>query len=246
MRRGGSIVLALCVAGTAGAAAPPARAEIKHKVEEGRIVITNMPDKRRITKAELHGEGARRVSAGERPATASPPNIAGYIDDAASRYGFDPALIRAVVAAESAFDRMAVSKKGARGLMQLMPETARRFGVQDVHDPEANLEAGVVYLRELVGRFGGDVTLALAAYNAGPEAVARYGGVPPYEETRKYLVNIRDYYGENLDEGDWSSRETEIHIVNVEKGGVPHFSNLPTRRLVGGRARPKGEKGSSE
>lgn len=243
MRRAGSIILALCAAGVC---LPPAHAEIKHKVEEGGIVITNMPDKRRITRRELREAASRRASRPEGDVPASPPSLAGYIDDAASRYGFDPALIRAVVAAESAFDRMAVSKKGARGLMQLMPETARRFGVRDMHDPEANLEAGVVYLRELVGRFGGDVTLALAAYNAGPEAVARYGGVPPYEETRKYLRNIQDYYGDDLDEGDWSSRESAIHIVNVEKGGVPHFTNLPTRRLVGGTARPKGETGKPE
>jgi len=242
VRRAVSILLFL---GAAGAAPPPATAEIKHRLEEGQVVVTNMHVKRKILRAGPAGGAAGRPGT-DASNSGSRPSIDGYIDGAATRYGLDPGLLRAVVAAESAFDHLAISKKGARGLMQLMPETARRYGVRDVHDPEANLEAGVVYLRELIGRFGGDVTLALAAYNAGPEAVARYGGVPPYEETQSYLSRIRSYYGDDLNAGDWSSRGSGIHVVAVEQGGVPHFTNLPSRRLVRGPASSKRGTGSAE
>ncbi|RMF83253.1 MAG: lytic transglycosylase domain-containing protein, partial [Nitrospirae bacterium] len=112
---------------------------------------------------------------------------------AAAAAGLDPELVHAVVAAESGYDPRAVSPRGAVGLMQLMPETARRLGVDDPFDPEANLFAGCRYLRALWDRFG-DLTLALAAYNAGPDRVARLGAVPPFAETRAYLDRIRRRY----------------------------------------------------
>lgn len=112
--------------------------------------------------------------------------------EAARRYGLAPELVAAVVRAESAFDPRAVSIKGARGLMQLMPATASRFGVPpgEIHDPERNLDAGTRYLAWLLDRFDGDVVLALAAYNAGEGTVDRYEGVPPYRETRDYVRRI--------------------------------------------------------
>jgi len=111
---------------------------------------------------------------------------------AAKRYHVNPAVVAAVVRWESAFDPRAISRKGARGLMQLMPATARRFGVgpEDIFDPARNLDAGVRYLRWLLDRFEGDLPLALAAYNAGEGTVDRYGGVPPYRETRSYIRRI--------------------------------------------------------
>lgn len=114
------------------------------------------------------------------------------IYEAARRHGVDPRLVAAVAGAESAYDVRAVSHKGARGLMQLMPATARRFGVTEdrIHDPEANVDAGTRYLAWLLDRFDGDLALALAAYNAGEGTVDRYGGVPPYRETRGYLQRI--------------------------------------------------------
>ncbi|MFQ5735263.1 MAG: lytic transglycosylase domain-containing protein [Thermodesulfobacteriota bacterium] len=112
----------------------------------------------------------------------------------AARYGIDPALVRAVVKAESDYDAGAVSAVGARGLMQLMPETARRMGVKDIHDPEDNIEGGIRYLSRLLERFDWKVPLALAAYNAGEGAVERYGGVPPYEETRAFVSKVMEYY----------------------------------------------------
>lgn len=114
------------------------------------------------------------------------------IFSAARRHRVNPAVVAAVVWAESAYDPHAVSYKGARGLMQLMPATAERFGLrlEETFDPERNLDAGVRYLSWLLDRFDGELALALAAYNAGEGTVDRYDGVPPYRETRKYLQRI--------------------------------------------------------
>jgi soluble lytic murein transglycosylase-like protein len=109
---------------------------------------------------------------------------------AAGRYGVDPALVRAVIHAESAFRPAAVSSKGALGLMQLMPDTAREMGVTDALSPEENIHGGVRYLAALLRRTGGNTRLATAAYNAGPGAVERHNGVPPYEETRTYVKRV--------------------------------------------------------
>ena len=109
---------------------------------------------------------------------------------AARRHSLDPDLVQAVVAVESGFRPDAVSPKGAQGLMQLMPYTARALGVKDSFDPAANLEGGTRYLRALIARYNGDVTRALAAYNAGEGAVARHGGVPPYPETMAYVRKV--------------------------------------------------------
>jgi len=111
----------------------------------------------------------------------------------AERYKLNPYLVADVVQVESAFNPRAISRKGARGLMQLLPATARRFGLQrkkDLFNPQKNLEAGVKYLKWLSGRFSGDAARVLAAYNAGEGAVDRFGGVPPYQETRDYVTRI--------------------------------------------------------
>ncbi len=114
------------------------------------------------------------------------------IDAASARFGLDPALLRAVIHAESAFNPYAVSDRGARGLMQLMPDTASEMGVRDVFDPTQNIEGGARYLAQLMRDFGGDVTLATAAYNAGPAAVRKYDDrVPPYDETQLYVKRVR-------------------------------------------------------
>ncbi|MBI5811058.1 MAG: lytic transglycosylase domain-containing protein [Deltaproteobacteria bacterium] len=111
-----------------------------------------------------------------------------------ARHGVDPALVRAIVKAESDFDASAVSIAGARGLMQLMPETARITGVRDMHDPEENIDGGIRHLSGLLKKFGFNVPLAVAAYNAGENAVIKYGAVPPFEETRGYVKKVLYYY----------------------------------------------------
>ncbi len=112
------------------------------------------------------------------------------VNDASDRYRLDPDLVTSVIKAESAFNARAVSPKGAQGLMQLMPGTASQLGVPNAFDPQANVEGGTKYLRELLELYNFDLVKALAAYNAGPEKVERFGGVPPYYETRAYVARI--------------------------------------------------------
>jgi soluble lytic murein transglycosylase-like protein len=114
---------------------------------------------------------------------------------AANQTDVEPALIHAVIAVESRHNPRAQSKKGAFGLMQLMPETSRRFKVLDKYDPKQNILAGAQYLRELINLFNGDISLSLAAYNAGPAAVQKYGRkIPPYKETMEYVPKVMKYY----------------------------------------------------
>jgi soluble lytic murein transglycosylase-like protein len=115
---------------------------------------------------------------------------ANFIHASAQKHGVDANLIAHVIAAESNFDAKAVSRKRALGLMQLMPETAVRYAVVNVFDPAQNIEAGTHYLKDLLARYKGNVRFALAAYNAGPEMVDRYGGVPPFPETQNYVRQI--------------------------------------------------------
>ena len=117
-----------------------------------------------------------------------------YIRQAASLYQIPEELVRAVIQVESNFDPRAVSTANARGLMQLIPETAERMMVRDVHDPRQNIFGGVRYLRVLANLFNGDLELTVAAYNAGEGAVIRHGGIPPYEETEQYVVKVLGYY----------------------------------------------------
>lgn len=119
------------------------------------------------------------------------PVLARYLEDAASRHSVDAGLVRAVAWQESRFRSNAVSPKGAIGIMQLMPATAAQLGVNP-HDPQQNINGGVAYLRSLLTQFNGDIRLALAAYNAGPGAVLRYGGIPPYRETQNYVKSIAE------------------------------------------------------
>jgi len=116
------------------------------------------------------------------------------VEAAAARYRVDADLITSVIAVESNFDPKALSPKNARGLMQLLPETAERMGVQNIYDPQENINAGTRYLRELLQRYNSNLALALAAYNAGPERVEQYGRVPPFEETLSYVRRVKRSY----------------------------------------------------
>jgi soluble lytic murein transglycosylase len=134
--------------------------------------------------------GGDIVLAAERP-TWERRSIHALIREAATTYGIDAALVRAVVWVESRYDVYAESPRGARGLMQLTADTAREMGVKDAFDPRQNVFGGVKYLSRLIKQHDGDVALALASYNAGPETVRRFGGVPPFSETTQYLTRIR-------------------------------------------------------
>jgi soluble lytic murein transglycosylase len=120
----------------------------------------------------------------------------GIIAQASQRFKVDPSLVKALIKAESDFDNRAVSNKGAEGLMQLMPETANAMEVANPFSPEENIFGGTRYLSLLLDRFKNDKILALAAYNAGPEAVDTYGGVPPFPETKSFVAKVLDYYEE--------------------------------------------------
>jgi soluble lytic murein transglycosylase-like protein len=126
--------------------------------------------------------------------TTGDAKVDSFIAESGKRNGVDPVLLYAIMHRESSFKRYAVSYKGARGLMQLMPATAVRFGVRNIFDPAQNVEGGARYVRFLLDRFGGDVRLALAGYNAGEGAVDKYQGVPPYRETQEYVRRIGERY----------------------------------------------------
>lgn len=122
--------------------------------------------------------------------------ISRYIEEAAAKHHLEPALLRAIIRVESAYNYEAVSRVGARGLMQIMPHTARALGAEKALDsskPKHNILAGARLIRKLINRYQGKIKLALAAYNAGPTAVAKYGGIPPYKETKNYVKKVLRY-----------------------------------------------------
>lgn len=152
---------------------------------------------RHFTNVPNHN-GYRRVIRSNEPQPSRPTNSRSAYEDliraAAKRHSMDPNLIRAVIKVESDFNSNARSHKGAMGLMQLMPETARLHNVVDILDPRDNIEGGSKHLKLLLARFQGDLELALAAYNAGTGAVEKYGGIPPFAETRDYVQRVLRHY----------------------------------------------------
>jgi soluble lytic murein transglycosylase-like protein len=196
--------LAPIVALVVAAAAPRADAEIALLANGSTLKVTTYRLDGTTMLLSLKGGGEVGVAATEvrgfvpdevvEAVTAVPvtgtKDLGAMAAEAAQRHGLDPDLVRAVVAVESGFRPDAVSPKGAQGLMQLMPRTARSLGVKDAFDPADNLDGGARHLRALVTRYGGDVKRALAAYNAGEGAVARHGGIPPFPETRAYVRKV--------------------------------------------------------
>ncbi len=170
--------------------------------------------------------------------------IDSYVVDSSSRYGIDPLLIYSQMHQESSFQLKATSNKGARGLMQLMPATARRFGVSNIYDPQQNIDAGVRYMRWLLDTFEGDVSLALAGYNAGEGAVWKYGNsIPPYDETRNYVSRILNKYQtiRNPNTAKGATRVTLAQVQKFDKKGSAstklYERNTITVRLPDGRLR---------
>jgi len=173
--------------------------------DSGAVHLTNVPEDRRYAVLIPSSSPARTVPAAGLAAAASSSAARNamadrpfktLVDIASASAGIDSALLHAVITVESNYNPRAVSKKGAAGLMQLMPETARRYNVADVFDPAQNIRAGAQYLADLMKMFGNNVRLALAAYNAGEGAVVKYGmQVPPYPETVAYVPKVIDYYG---------------------------------------------------
>jgi Transglycosylase SLT domain len=147
------------------------------------------------------------------------------IDQAAARHNVDPNLVRALVKVESNFNPNAVSRKGAMGLMQLMPQTARQLNLKNPFDPQQNIDAGVRHLKQLLDNYGGDVRLSLAAYNAGSGAVARSRGVPNFAETRNYVRRITSLYGGGLGSSYFGSASREPVRVGRDSRGVLYISN---------------------
>jgi soluble lytic murein transglycosylase-like protein len=165
-----------------------ARADVYRYVDEqGTSHFTNIPDNRKFKIWIRENRVLLKPGLGNAKYDA-------LIEAAANRHNIDYALIKAIIKAESNFDHRAVSPKGAQGLMQLMPQTASSLQVMDSFEPEANIDGGVRYLRYLINIYGGDLHLALAAYNAGEKAVAKHRGVPPFAETRTYVRRVLDHY----------------------------------------------------
>ena len=165
--------------------------------ERGRVVITNQkrsPLGQHGTLSFLSGSLSAAPPAG-RSRVQPPPQIGAWLKEEARQRGVDEQLVLAVARAESGFNPRAVSPKGAVGVMQLMEDTARMYGVTDRFDAQANIRAGVAHLRYLLDQYSGDWDRTLAAYNAGQEAVRRHGGIPPYRETRAYVRTILAWMG---------------------------------------------------
>jgi soluble lytic murein transglycosylase len=174
----------------------------------GPVEVTVRPDGLKLIRNEPGEARARRFAT--RLVAAPDPELADLLDRYAFERELDPRLVRAVVQVESGYNRLALSNKGAAGLMQLMPETARDLAVDDPWDAEQNVRGGTAYLRRLLDRFGGDLELALAAYNAGPQAVEVHAGVPPYAETRAYVQRIFCLLDDACTSGEREGRPVEL------------------------------------
>jgi len=146
------------------------------------------------------------------------------IEAKSKEYNMKTSLIKAVIRTESDWDAVAVSKKGAMGLMQLMPATARDMDVKNLFDPEENIEGGIKYLRYLLNKFNGDLSLALAAYNAGPKTVERFRGIPPIPETQRYVKRILSIYNAN---GSNSNEAPAIIYKVIHNDGTVLYTNTP-------------------
>lgn len=167
----------------------------KYEDTDGVVHFTDSPTDRRfkIFMRDIQKDRKLRTNFGFGNLSRNPAEFESIINSCANEFGVDKSLVKAVIHAESGYNPNAVSRKGAAGLMQLMPSTAQGLKVADSFNPADNIRGGVRYLRFLLDTFKGDVSLALAAYNAGMTKVAKYGGIPPYDETRNYVSKVLNY-----------------------------------------------------
>jgi soluble lytic murein transglycosylase-like protein len=207
----------------------PGQAQLASYIDaHGNRIYINGDSPKRQSRSTIKTPAPR--AAASQPLTApSYPSarIERIVDDAAARHQVDPALVKAVINTESGWNPTAISRKGAMGLMQLIPGTAERFGVGNPFDPAQNIEAGTSYLKSLLERYNGDLSKSLAAYNAGEGAVDRSGGVPWFPETRQYVRKVTDAYF-RPDSGRnptlWSPPSTPVR-KEVEPDGRVVFTN---------------------
>jgi soluble lytic murein transglycosylase-like protein len=205
--------------------------------ENGRVVLTNLGSNR--TPAPVSLVEAAKANPRASALLARQELYRPLIEESAKRHSVSPELVQAIIRVESNFNPDAVSHKNCKGLMQLLPDTARRFGVIDIFDPSQNIEGGVKYLRFLFNHFENDLSLVLAAYNAGENAVTRHKGIPPYRETQEYVKKVSALYkpAEGPKE-DVLAQAGEPRPINrkiyrvVQSNGRVLFTNTPTEAVV--------------
>jgi Transglycosylase SLT domain/Domain of unknown function (DUF4124) len=211
----------IVVAAATFVAAPAGAQMYKLKAPDGSTHFTNAPNDPRYQRM---GFGTGTQAGWLRLPQGDTKPYAHEISEAANRYGIPERLVTAVIRAESGFNPRAVSRKGAQGLMQLMPSTASVLGVRNSFDPRENIDGGVRHLRGMIDRFPGNLPFAIAAYNAGEKAVTAYGGIPPYPETQDYVVRVLRYYGmEGID-----TPQTRVYQT-IARDGTITYTNIPPR-----------------
>ena len=212
----------------------PVQAQLPYYLDErGNLVYTytndDLPRARKAPAGKsAGGSDPNRNSADPRAANSTPARAPGedvlhqLVQETAHKHNVDPALVSAVISTESNWNTSAISRKGAQGLMQLIPQTAQHFGVYNPFDPTQNVEAGVTYLSTLLERYNGDLPKALAAYNAGPRVVDRWGGVPNYRETREYVQKVTSSYFQPGSEhhSPWRAASRPIYRTTTDDGRV--------------------------
>ncbi len=227
MHGAGTRCLIALAAAAVVATAGPADAQTSGPAVPDGIYIPAAPTKptyRRTAFAPAATRAPRRSWAGDSE------SFSRVIADAAAHHGVPERLIWAVIRVESGFDHRAVSRRGARGLMQLMPRTAAILGVRDSFDPRQNIDAGTRHLRAMMERFPYDLRLAIAAYNAGEKAVAAHRGVPPYPETRDYVMRVLNLYAVPVD--CCQSQGSGIERI-VQPDGTVMYTNMPYALAAG-------------
>ena len=215
----------LAVAATMATATPAAAQVYKRTASDGTTYFTNIQPNPTYQRAAYAVPATREP---QRPASADYGLYSREIAEASARYAVPERLIWAVIRVESGFDPRAVSPKGARGLMQLMPETAAILGVRDIFNPRENIHGGARHLRGMMDRFHYDLPMAIAAYNAGERPVATFRGIPPYPETRDYVARVLRLYGAPL---AWELQGSGIQQF-VGRDGSVTYTNVAPRRFA--------------